>query len=143
MLTLVPPQFFGQHHDKEIFLGSSSIKTFKNSLNVFKIQVGHGLAPLVFASVINSSTCFKIKMKFIALEKRLNYYWQTCLWCTFSHLHFFSPFEAITSLGVVTFGMLTWAYCAFVNHKIIPQTFHQLHHSSNLTNFKHIAPLDN
>ncbi len=64
------------------------------------------------------------------------------LWCMLFHLHFFS-FEAATSLGVVTFGMLTWAYSAFVNHKIIPQTFHQLHHSWNLTNFKHIAPLEN
>jgi hypothetical protein len=41
----------------------------------------------------------------------------------------FFPLEAATSLGIVTFGMLTWAYFAFVNHKIVPQTFHQLHHS--------------
>jgi hypothetical protein len=46
------------------------------------------------------------------------------------HLHFF-PLEAATGLGVVTFGMFIWAYFAFVNHKIIPQTFHQLHHSLN------------
>jgi hypothetical protein len=70
-LTLAPPQFFDQHHDKELFFwGSSWIKTLKNLLNVFKIQVGHGLAPLVFDLIVNSSMCFKIKNEVCSFGKK-------------------------------------------------------------------------
>jgi hypothetical protein len=69
MLTLAPPQFFYQHHDKEFFLGISCIKTFKILLSVSKIQVSHGLAPLVFGLVVNSPTCFKIKNEVYSFGK--------------------------------------------------------------------------
>jgi hypothetical protein len=70
MLTLAPFQFFDEHHDKDLFFwGISCTKTFKNLLSVSKIQIGHGLAPLVFALVVNSSTCFKIKNEVYSFGK--------------------------------------------------------------------------